>query len=986
MDNALKIDDLSLNEEVHIDQYLENEILVQKFDVNINQIKLTSGVKKKIVILCYNLIIDGEFVANNCDLIIFARNITASNNASINVSGLDAKQNAQKKQAREGKNGDNPDGANADNIDPTGKLYEIDGFDSGNIEIYSENIDGGLKIIANGGNGGKGQDGDEGIDGRDGLSYPTYKIPLTVTLSGVTTVYFKGEDGKRPGNNGNGAIGGNGGKGGNILICTKSNKLDYEFKGGKGEKGGKGGKFITKGGIGGNGIIESSYEGLNFVGSDISYDLSLRYETYKNSQDYKNWILANSTQDRGFFGNSYDKENGLIGIDGMDGNNGMNGILEINENYLNICKYIPSSFIRILIFEAEFCYLNNDFYKTAQILDWLISIKLFHNTYLLETINGHKLSSYLEIEPISYFDGLFRKATIYLNQLNQNLDFFGNATNFVSLIDSEFIGEKIRQLYPTLKDFKNYANSIFVSFDNSQTIETINKTIVDSNSKTIGELLIQNTSLNKRLGELNKEVNNRQNEVSKFKNRILEKEAAFKRAVESSKDGCDLKGTLLAVTKLVTIAVTISSGVGTVGTAASLLSDSSKLLDDFTDLVGEKSPGFDLDSWSEVFNDGGDNSILERVKKIQSKGDDFKNNVGIISDFIDNNGAGTKKNELVAVQFNPDSTNGFNKEEFINQMKGFISDFPEAKIYQDEVISFIDYCDITNQKRVEFTSAFLNIIQNISKIDSLNVVNTQLNKQQFITDQTKIPYSLKVLFLDSYITAKIFFLKLLYLQNKALSYFTLEKVDFSSKFYKKDIQAFANDGILNNEQLLINYLVNEGFSRNKDFTVIPIKVTKEKYPISFESFIGGNNDKVHKLLFSLEPKGNVLADYKEIFIKSIKLNINGITTNSGKLKLNIKHLGNSYFIKADTNKSVYFSHKPVVRTITYDIKENHQHSEFSNIIGDYLIGGKKPFVELSPFANWELTIDGNLFINEGLNLDNVKQIEIDFEFFHKPTA
>lgn len=982
MDNALKIDDFSFNEEVHIDQYLENEILVQKFDVNINQIKLTTSIKRKIVILCYNLFIDGEFIANSCDLIVFAKNIVATNNARINLSGLNAKHNADKKASREGKNGDNPNGANADNIDPTGKPYELNGFNGGNIELYVGNIEGELKLISNGGNGGKGQDGDEGINGRNGLSFPAFQgRPKVITIVNGCRLFI-GEDGLPAGKNGNGANGGKGGNSGSIYITKPFNNVSFEQFAGKGGIEGIGAKKITKGGIGGIGYPRNAYNFIyhnqitNWV-NKYGYTASEYSVKLYNDKDFYNSELN---------GKDLSSENGQLGIDGKKGSDGEKGILDNDNHHYSLVNHLPASYFRILILEAEFLYINNDFENAKNILEFILEINLYINTSKIEQFESSKLTAYLEDEPLANFKPLFDKTSIYYNQLNQNLDFFGNATNYVSLIDSEFIGEKISKLHPVLIEFKNYANSIFYKFDSVASLEKVNKLIADGNSKTIGELLIQNNNLSKRLTELNKEILVRQNEVSKFKNRILQKENAFKRAVESAKDGCDLKGTLLTITKLVSVAVTISSGIGAIGGAASVLSDSSKLLDDFTDIIGKKNPGFDLDSWSEVFNDGGENSILEKVKKIQSKGNDFKSSVGIISDFVGNGNSDKPNNELVAIQFNPDKTEGFNKEDFINQMKGFIVDFPEAKVYQDEVLSFIDYCDITNQKRIEFTSVFLNIIQNIAKIDSLNVINTKLNSQQFITDQTKIPYSLKILFLDSYINAKIFFLKLLYLQNKALSYFTLEKNVFSSKFYKKDIQAYANDGILNNEQLLINYLVNEGFSRNKDSTIIPLRVTSEKYPLSFDSFILGDDSKVHKLLFSLEPKANVLADYREVFIKSIKINIDGITTNSGKLKLNIKHLGNSYFIKADTNNSIYFSHKPVVRTLTFDIKENNQHSEFSSIIGDYLIGGKKPFVELSPFANWELTIDGNLFINDGLNLDNVKQIELDFEFFHKPTA
>ncbi|QIL37874.1 hypothetical protein G7074_00365 [Pedobacter sp. HDW13] len=347
MPAIIKTDDYLHNEEIQIDSFLDNELLIQEFNLRLNNIDLSTkaesikkGIKQKIVFLCYNLYIDGTFQVHGADLLIFCRNIYANNNAIIDTSGNDALEKALQKGSRKDKNGDNPDGDDADNKRPDGILYDINGQNGGNVEIYSENISGQLKIITNGGNGNDGQNGDFGLDGRNALSFPTYKKleQQSILYSGqyiegefggayvkdyIRFSIFKGEDGTRPGNGGKGADGGNGGNGGRIDVYNHSSSdIVIESKPGKGGTGGKGGKYLddktnnfrrTHGGIGGvskyfmfvaaemtltnfERIVKSKFEYKNPWGGGYSFDEG-NYNICRNSEEIKNYITDNFDQE-----------------------------------------------------------------------------------------------------------------------------------------------------------------------------------------------------------------------------------------------------------------------------------------------------------------------------------------------------------------------------------------------------------------------------------------------------------------------------------------------------------------------------------------------------------------------------------------------------------------------------------------------------------------------------------------------------------------
>ncbi|QIL37873.1 hypothetical protein G7074_00360 [Pedobacter sp. HDW13] len=676
------------------------------------------------------------------------------------------------------------------------------------------------------------------------------------------------------------------------------------------------------------------------------------------------------------------QEYGEYGSDGNTGSEGISGIFVLNDDNLTIASKLPTSYFRIMLLEAEYQYINNNIDQARQILEWIIEICSTIKKSGFQYLDCMDISRYLRQEPQTFYLPLFDRARIYFNQINQSLDFFGYTSNHINILGSSFIGDEIEKLYVPLKDFKNKINEILSNTQDKVVFKAKSQEIINSNEQSWIKLIVENTELISTAEKLNVEIGQRQNRISVYRNSILEKEEFFKRAVRSAKDDCNLANMLNTVTKLVSIGVAIYSGVGTVGAFTSLLSDSKSILSDFSDLIGENEPGFDLDSWNSVFNDGGENSIVNRVRGIQGKGNDFISSINKLSDVVGQYNSLEKKDELISIHFDANNAEEFNKKEFLEQMKSFVLEFDEARIYQNEVLSFIDFCDITNQKRIEYTSYFLNICLNISKIQSLKDSNLILKKINFMDDQTSLSYSDQSLLIDSYSTAKLYFLKLLYIQNKSISYFTLTNRPFLSQYYKKDLELFLNDGIMKNSSLLLDYLITEGYGRELKETLKPVEIRKEDYKISFQKFINGDDQKVHTLIFRIDTKNNFLADFSEVFVKTIKLRLDNVKTDTNLLFLKLKHMGNSKFIKANTKNEINFSHYPVVKTFYYTIGEEKK-MKFSNMVGSYEIDGVQPYMEISPFAVWELTVDGNLENNNGLDLSECSKIELDFEFFHK---
>lgn len=971
-----------LNPKYLLDDYLD-EILIQAYDFELNKDNDYKAGGKQITLYCENLTINGRFENPGGTLNIFCRNLICINNATLFLNGKDARQNGAKKVST--CDGAHPNGKDADNIAPNGIKYDLDGSNAGNGNISFRSLIGRLDILANGGKGGKGEDGGDACDGNNGPNGADDKSDCYTNRPGSA-----GGDGVAPGINGRGANGGKGGNGGFIQVISalsiKSSQYNYstgnfaydfengniiycETMQGKGGDAGVGGNKIAKGGSKGiGGTINRCHESGREA-SNCHCKISGRYPD----------------------GIDRNNEKSQIGAAGYTGQKGKTGTLTITPDYDSSFSYFPTSFVRFLLLKAEYSYINNNYSSAVNTLSWIIEIQSFFEKQNIKSTATEKFSAYLANESVTVFNQLFIYANVYLNQIRLGYDFFGNSSNYVTLLDSEFINARIDQLYKFLVDFEDLSEKVCEQSNDDKTIGILISNQKEKNNVRINNLKSNITKETDFLYSLNSEIVNRLNEITNLKKRISEKEKLFKEAVEKATrdSNCSLTNVLSVFGSIVSVASGVGAGIGIVTAGMSSLSDTTKMAGDFFKKVESVGPWFSPEKWKDIANSGGDKSIVSQINNIKGEVNDFTSNVQLFKNsFLTDKG---QNKDLIALSFDEtDST--LSKEKFISQMKDYIDKFNEAKEYQKEVLNYIDYCDVTNQKRLEFTNRFLQILKDQAQIDQLEYDNNSLSSAKIRNGAKSVDSKIRILFLDSYLKTKQTLLYLLYLQSKSIDYLTLNATVFDSQLYEFGIKALNEKYIVSNHARLIESLENATTRRQPGNSIDGNIFSKTGYPISFQKFIEGKvsadgKNKKHIFDFTLEPINGLYleGEWAEIYITSSKVFIEGLFTESGSVSFTLKHFGNSKFITSK-GKKIFFTHKPVLRGLTYDWKNQIYKEEFKNIIADFKLEGSKtnPYVGVSPFAHWSIEINPQVPINKGLKLDNVTKLIIKFDFYYKP--
>jgi len=952
----------------YIDDYIPDNKLVQCYEYNLNPTAETGINGEKWVIICYNLILNGNFTNWGGDITICCKNIICQGQCTLDVSGKDSKHQAIKKGQPEG---DQKDGVHADNI-INGVNFGDDliGKNGGNIRIYAQYVIGELILKSNGGNGAKGQDGGDAVKGRDGARGP--KIYFGAETLEDAKIRAAGEDGGEPTNGGHGADGGNGGSSGKIEIYSKNWNLNTDIinkyfilNGGKGGDGGNGGEGNYGGDGGDGGEIWDYREG----------------EAPNGQPTYDEWLY-----DHGNKGISWLDSYGSKGSNGRKGKTIPNGIPIIDSSKsLFFASNLTTNYFRSLILQAEDYYLNNDLNSSCEIIGWILEIENYLKINTIVTLDSP--SVYYSLFTIQDFEPFFSKAKIYLNQINQGADFFGNFSNYTTLLDESFLDTTILNYKNSIVSYETLLDETLQK-DNSVLVKIAGKNEIKNGINTNLNLLRQeNLKLSDGIKSLNDEILSRLADADVIKTRINELESAFKKAVEDATKGCSWQDTLNTITKLVSIGVAISSGIGAIGAGAAVLADTSSLIDDFKGKYGKTNPGFVVDQWKAIVEEGQntdpskDTSIIKQVAKIQKSGGDFVKDVNAIGEAYNN--LQEKKSAVVTIP-SIDINNAANKQKFIEQMKEFVSKYDEARAYQEEVIHFFDFCDLTNQKRLQFSNTILQIMKNTEDILIYENDINEINSNLLSLNDNKLSSYAKTVIIDTYLKLRKNYIKLIYLQKKSIDFLLLKSSPFSLDFYNGKIDAIDSN-YLTNKSILIDALENSTASSLRTNIDIPYEISEKTHPLSFRTlkkskFIN-KGDYIY-FNFRLPVDANGLDHVREIKLFSVKVYFVGAKTSTGNIGFSLKHLGDSVFV-TKKNEIIGFNHHSIIKPLQYPLgNEKTKYTEFfdkskskyysAEIKNDYYVG-------ISPFANWAIYIP-NRSINKDLDLSNLEKIQIVFEY------
>lgn len=1017
--------------DVNFADSLDNYVIVQNCDQNNTLIyaydlRLEPSIiaNKNYGIFSYTTIIYKELKNSGNNFLLLSYNVDSIDNATINTTGDDGevipsfieplrngcRKNSDPLKAKDADNIINNDvkikdeGTNKEVIiHHAGEQVDkvpggsINGKDGGNICFNAFKISSGkIRIIANGGKGSTGEGGQDGLSGCDGESGDSGSWCVDGT---------KGKDGALAQNGGNGALGGWGGKGGYCLINIRdkeSDNLIIESNGGNQGESGEGGLKGVHGGVGGAG--GRTYERFE-NGPDKPGRRGFRPAMPSTASDdqeakiTKELELASCRQ-KGTLkrGDDHDKEPGKPGEKPENNNSrkGKNGIVEVNNettdlNFLaDYCKYIPVEFAQLLLLKAESLYLNKNFDKTIDLLKYILTISQNNpgasltpqNKTDIQKFLPNYLHEYDTFKKLNQWDVVKSKATTYLNQINNQADFFGNTADYVTILDPIWVGDMLTKNAHLIDKFEDYVNNFFKKQQkNTENAASIDKLIdqYDKNINDFKNLLDQNKAI---ILTLHEEILNRYARAEDLKRELMAQQEKFKRAVESANHGCSLSSVLKFITTVSTFVSGVTAVVGVFANVPPLIASTKDLATNLGKNIHDVDPGIDILKWNEVFSGGKeDHTIIKQIKHVEGITDDIGKNAKRFNEAF---------RELQKEEGDKDNYNNLlslEKDKFDKTIEKYLNDFPEARELKEEFHSYIDYVEATTKKREQLTNLTLDaytLINNIkasqNSISTLKSENTNISLGIATTN-------FKQAIFDLYYTTRWNIIKLIYLQEKALQFLDPDKFPPQNLFDGKFEDLLAQ-GFNRNASIFSYYAINANSLFGKAHNNIPVIISKKDYPVSMESFKRGNSRK-HIMNFSI-PVTNKTLNFYGVNLKaySVWVYLRGVEFRGSlkNIRFHFIHSGRSL---VNSGGKVYsFLHGKKDVPFSYDSSMNHTQTlntfpaDFEgNLAGFCGTSDNKCSLGVSPFTSWELILEEE--DNPGIDLSGVTAIELYFEFYYQ---
>jgi len=831
---------------------------------------------------------NGKFYIPGKNFTVTARQVLVNDAITIDTSGAPMPDNVPGlPQARSG----DPNNLNGDNGTNDNLVAGLPGNDAGNISIFSDNITLAptatkFALTANGSNGQpgqKGQDGGDGFQGATGVDDQRFPLELG---PGITVWRIEpGTDGGSGGNAGNGGRcgdPGNGGNSGNIFLRPFLPE---------------GPQIALTSTAGQAGVSTPGKAGQPGPGGPGGHILD----------EYGNDIGMRAT---GASGNA-----AVAGETGMPAFGGRPGMVSDGAAPALIIDDVMFACLQLNMQYANLLYLNNAKSDAVSYYQWIS-----------DKTNGGQPAPDISAGECT---ALYNHCQGLLHQIASGLDFYGNALNYVPLVNLKAYTTTVQSILDTgnalelvYNQYKTYLQNQSLAFDQQQQV-------IDSVSRVINSYIATQTDLETKINTvLVPVINQLSNALGAQQLIMMNADTAFKTAVENQAKGCSF-GEIFGIIK----------GVVTVGT-------------DLFKLYEEPTPAGLISSISDIT----DLSVnLKNIMDNPIPCDDT--DIGQKWQALDD----TDNNKLIIEQ-----------QDFDKAIAPYL-DMPEAAAYQQAVHDYIGMAQAHNAKIVDYTN---------SCIQYANIANTVKQKQaelariqSYPADQNLpglIPYI--NFFYSTYQDYLAHCLRYFYQENQAYNYWSCSNNAFSVDDY-----SFA--GLGKQHAALMENIVNvqNAIAVPSQRVQKTLTITAASRPDQFARFATANAITFQVTPQTAQPGASapIFNGWASVLLTDFTITLNGAVAGSGGIYLALYHHGNATLVSAD-GTPCYFTHNQVEAVYQYGGGLPPSGGSF----GGDTVGDNLNLVALSPYATF--TIYAPPAFNAGLQLNAVTSIDLTLTGYAYP--
>jgi len=863
-------------------------------------------INKNLFIVCDTFHLDSIITTNGHSVSILCRKFTATSKAFINTNGKSYTLSDSPPKAT------TPNGDLGTQGNDGDKALSLAGGAAGPVTIRTQILANDLKISAEGGDGRKGQDGGDSMAGKKGAD------------GGLEQ---NGGQGQKGPNGGKGADGGDGGNGGVISIYLCDNSFEVKILPGSAfdststyslmSKAGKVTCLIQSNGgqpgIGGNGGAGGSGGQGGNGGTHIIKIRNHPDRTWDN-KTIPNYFPVGITGD-----------NGQIGGKGSSGREGRWVSPSIKQTtHKDIAEQINGFEILATIIDIKLdeCYIKNSYQELSDLLKWY----------------GNVLQSKKVSELTLKWNSVSTKIKAYSTRLSLNLDFWGNASGYVSLLNIKTINTDLNSYFDNAVEFeKSYSDFINAKATASakaaaarQAVTMAKTYLADKQAKVV--------SLRDDCNALNQQIFQMSNDILTLEKQLTNDETAFRLAIEKEV-GCNLQNTL----QFVKMAISIGRAMeGDVSGIISALSEANDVFSKNLDPVFEKNV---VKKAKVLINSG--TTIVDQIQ-------DLKQQYQTLKDLMNPN------EDLYAIP-----------EGDYKALLDKYGDLKEAQSLKTDFANYNMLCNNRNQNRLKLSEKLIDYIKSSAEILTLQADMADKSVRSLLAE-SKITSPAAKIFMDNlYYRVRLDALNLLYIEYKAFNYWSL-KNEAPGNPEVKSLQVLQTEHN-NVHRQIITHLNSRNRGRHKADQEDAFVLNKSTHPLEFERFLK-TQDNANVLVFTINPQQTAfnLKDNCEIYADTVRVRLENVTSKDNELRIKIVHMGNPIFFNYQ-NQKVEYTHGQTGASMTWDI----QSKQFKvQKIERNLTDEDDDYLGVSPFASWRLVLQ-----NDGsVDLSKLTEIKIGFGY------